>query len=83
MTNKTDKIVTVNEGATYENKQSKELVVAWHIDAGRVVRYSPRDIASGREYRLPVNEFLEQFEEFDDKTPEKPTENNADGTPKE
>lgn len=73
--------VTVNEGGTYENKASKERVVAWHVDMGRVVRYSPQSIGSGREYRMPVGEFLEQFVEVEDK-PEKATINNPDGTEK-
>jgi len=72
---------TVIEGATYENKQSKDRVVAWHVSDYRVVRYSPQNGATGREYRLPEAEFLEQFSRVDEKQP-RATENNKDGTEK-
>jgi len=74
-------IVTVNEGGTYENNATKDRVVAWHVDMGRVVRYSPQSIGSGREYRMPVGEFLENFTEVEEKQPAAKI-NNPDGTEK-
>src|SRR5688572_2723897 len=61
-----EKVVVVNPGATYEPKQEdtsgeKVRVVAFHVDRPRSeVRFSP--LGSGRENRLPIDEFLATYD---------------------
>lgn len=72
---------TVIEGSIYKNERTDERVVAWHVDANRVVRFSPETGNTGREERMREVEFLERFTRVDEKQP-KATVNNADGTEK-
>lgn len=64
MANK-EKVVVVNEGATYEAKNAdtqgeKTRVVAFHVDRPRsTVQFAP--LGSGREDRLSVDEFLNTY----------------------
>ena len=72
-------VKTVPTGGTYEHNQTKDRVTAFHVNMGREVRFSPIGAGSGREDRMPVDEFLNTYTEVQEKAP-KPTENNADGT---
>ena len=56
----TEKIVAVNEGATYENNDTKQRVVAFHVDRPRsTVLFAP--IGSGREDRTDIETFLKNY----------------------
>jgi hypothetical protein len=75
-----DKVISVTEGATYKHNDNENRVVAFHVDMGRVVRFSPERMSA--EYRMPLGEFLDTYTMVNEEAP-KPTENNADGTAKE
>lgn len=61
-----DKVVVVNEGATYQRKGAEDgaegaRVVAFHVDRPRsTVLFAP--LGSGREDRLSIDEFLDTYE---------------------
>jgi hypothetical protein len=61
-----EKIVAVNEGATYQRKDAKEgqegtRVVAFHVDRPRsTVLFAP--LGSGREDRASIDDFLRDYE---------------------
>lgn len=55
-----EKIVTVNEGATYEANDGGQRVVAFHVDRPRSeVYFAP--VGSAREDRTDIDTFLKDY----------------------
>jgi len=56
----TEKVVTVNEGATYEANDGGQRVVAFHVDRPRSeVYFAP--LGSAREDRTSIEDFLKGY----------------------
>lgn len=54
------KIVTVNEGATYEANEGGDRVIAFHVDRPRSeVYFAP--VGSAREDRTSIEDFLKNY----------------------